>query len=180
MNLDAQGNAEIVVSMTMDAGGWQQWLAVYGNNPAILKREMIRDMPAFFLDDFNLEKNEMDRSWMFSFKAYGVCKVDKKGNWILETDDKDVDLTELGEGKYMYVSSPLEFGGQIQQTTIIQFPKESTDIEVDEDALGKTIFQFEMNMGKSSFGWPGWLGGGLMLAGLALMLMPKKKETDTV
>lgn len=48
MDLDAQGSASITVSMTMDASSWQGWLATYGNNPAVFKREMERDTPAFF------------------------------------------------------------------------------------------------------------------------------------
>ncbi|MBK7107954.1 MAG: hypothetical protein IPH61_02060 [Bacteroidetes bacterium] len=179
MDLDAQGSANITVSMTMDASSWQGWLATYGNNPAVFKREMERDMPAFFLDDFTLEKDEMERSWTLKVKAYGVCKVDKRGNWILETDDKNIDLTELNEKEYMYVTSPLEFGGQVQQSNFIRFPKESSNIKIDKDALGKTIFKFEMKKQEAGFGIPGWVGVGLILIGSVLFFLARKK-TGTV
>lgn len=177
MDLDAFGNANITVSMTMDATSWQNWVAVYGNNPAILKRQMEREMPAYFLGDFSLEKNEMERSWQLKLKAYGVCKVDKRGNWIIETNDKNIDLTELNEKEYMYIASPLEYGGQLQQTTYLRFPAESANIEVDKDALGKTLFKFDMKGQKAGFGIPGYIGIGLVLAGLALFFAMRKKSS---
>lgn len=171
MNINEQGNAEMLISMKMNAVQWQNWMASLGSNPALLKRQIERDMPAFFLDDFNLEKNEMERSFELSLKAYGVCKVDKRGDWVLETDDKEVDLTELGDRKFMYVNSPPEFSGQLQQTTIIEFPEKATEIKVDEDAFGKTIFEFDMQEEKAGFGIPGFAGIGLIVLGLILMIL---------
>ncbi|MEM6725852.1 MAG: hypothetical protein AAF598_17555 [Bacteroidota bacterium] len=171
MNINQEGSAELKISQKMDAQQWQNWIATTGSNPALLKRQIEKDMPAFFLDDFKLEKNEMDRSFELSLKAYGVCKVDKRGDWILETDAKEVDLTELGERKYMYVHSPIEYGGQLQQTTIIQFPEKAEGIEVDTDAFGKTIFEFDMQEEKAGFGIPGYGGIALLVIGLILMVV---------
>lgn len=168
MILDEQGNAQINMSMKMNAQAWQTWVQSIGNNPAALKRSVEREMPAYFLDDFKLEKDDMERSFELSLKAYGVCKVDKRGNWILETDDKNVQLTELTERKYMYVASPPEMGGQVQQTYMIEFPEAAQNIEVEEDAFGQTVFEFDMALeAPSGGGWLRWSGLGLMLLGLA-------------
>ncbi|MEO1435203.1 MAG: hypothetical protein AAFV80_06670, partial [Bacteroidota bacterium] len=166
MNINDQGNAELIITQKMNAQQWQYWKASTGSNPALLKRQIERDMPAFFLDDFKLDQNEMDRSYTLSLKAYGVCKVDKRGDWILETDDKDVDMTELGERKYMYVHSPVELGGQLQQTTIIQFPEKAEEIKIDTDAFGKTVFEFDMQDQKAGFGLPAYGGIALLVIGL--------------
>ncbi len=158
MDIDSIGNAKISISMDMNAGQWQVWLQSFGNNPAALKREIQRSMPGFFLDDFKLEKNDMDRSFELSLNAYGVCKVNKAGKWYVETDDKDIELTDLGDGKYMYVSSPTEFGGQLQQTTFVSFPDEATGIKVDEDAFGKKVFEFDMQDHTAGINWFRWAG----------------------
>ncbi|MEO0470203.1 MAG: hypothetical protein AAF206_11320 [Bacteroidota bacterium] len=167
MNLDKLGNANLTLSMKMGASQWQNWIQSLGNNPAALKRQVERDMPAFFLDDFQLEKNDMERSFTLSLKAYGVCKVDKRGNWVLETDDKDVDLTELTDHKFMYVNSPAEYGGQLQQTTIVEFPEEAQAIKVDEDAYGKTVFKFDMEGDAGGGGWMRYTGIVLCVLGAA-------------
>lgn len=150
MKIDSLGNAKINVSMKMNAGQWDVWVNSLGNNPAALKREIERAMPGYFLDDFKLERDDMNRSFDLSLNAYGICEIDKKGNWSIETDQKDAQLTEITSHKYMLTSSPKEFGGQVQQQYTIEFPKNAQDIKVDKDAFGETIFKFDMNNPKKA------------------------------
>jgi len=173
MSLDEKGNSEIRVQQKMDAASWQNWIAYLGNNPAAMKREIQKSMPAFFLEDFKLEKNDMERSYELSLKALGVCKVDKKGRRILETDEKDINLTKLTDSKYMYVNSPMEFGGQVQQTTIINFPENALDIELDRDAYGKTIFTFRMKEPSNSINYIRYVGIALLISGIFSMVFFK-------
>ncbi|HNU58618.1 MAG TPA: hypothetical protein PKI08_01560 [Aquaticitalea sp.] len=165
MKIDAVGDAKITISMTMNGQQWQTWLQSVGNNPAALKRDIERSMPAYFLDDFKLDKNDMERSFTLSMNAYGVCKVDKRGNWIIDTDQKNANLTELTSHKYMLVSSPPELGGTIQQTYTIEFPDEAKDIKVDKDAFGKSVFKFKMNNSTADFNMLRWAGALLLIVG---------------
>ncbi|MFK7970474.1 MAG: hypothetical protein AB8F95_08910 [Bacteroidia bacterium] len=177
MRIDSLGDAHIDISMNMDASSWQNWTQTVGNNPALLKREIERTMPGYFLDDFKLDKNDMDRSFKLSLRAYGVCKVDKKGRWSLETDEKNPDITELTEHKFMLVSSPEEFGGQIQQTYIVEFPEVAQNVKVDKDAFGKTSFEFKMqNPARGGFNFLRWGGVLLMLGGVVLAVVSGKKK----
>ncbi len=164
MDIDAVGNAKINVSMTMNAQQWQVWVSTLGNNPAALKREVERSMPAYFLDDFKLEKDEMNRSFTLSLNAYGVCEINKRGVWTIDTDQKNANLTKLTDYKYMLVSSPEEFGGTIQQTFTISFPPEAENIEVDKDALGNSIFKFDMENSAGGINL-------LMLGGILFMVI---------
>lgn len=158
MNIDPLGNADLKVSMKMNAQQWQTWNGNFGNNPSALKREMERAMPGYFLGDFKLNKKDMDRSFELNLKAYGVCKIDKRGNWSLETDEKDANLTKLTDNKFMLVSSPPEFGGQLQQTFLVNFPEEAKGIKVDTDSYGKTLFEFKMKEPTGSFNIMRWAG----------------------
>lgn len=170
MKLDAIGNSRLTISMTMNAQQWQVWLQTLGNNPAALKREVQRSMPAYFLDDFNLEKNDMERSFTLSLNAYGACQVDKRGNWILDTEQKNANLTELTSHKYMLVSSPAEFGGTIQQTFTIEFPEEAENIKVEKDAFGKSVFKFQMKNSTAGFNILFWAGAVLLVMGGAWLV----------
>ena len=168
MKLDAIGNAKITISMTMNATQWQQWNNNYGSNPAALKRDIERGMPAFIVDDFKLDKDDMNRSFNLSLNAYGVCEIDKRGNWIMDTDQKDAQLTEITKHKYMLVSSPPEFGGNLQQTYVIEFPEEAKDIKVDKNAFGKSVFEFKMDNPSSGFNLMRWSGLFFIIVGGAL------------
>lgn len=171
MVISGLGDATMSISMTLAARQWDAWNQSLGNNPAALKRDIERSMPGYFLEDFKLDKNDMERSFTVTLRAPGICKVDKKGRWILETDQKNPQITELGDGKYMMVQSPKELGGTVQQTTMISFPDQASDIKLEKDAFGKTVFEFEMAEPTSASGFMLWIGLGLLLAGVAWLLV---------
>ena len=166
--------------MKMNAQQWQSWSATLGNNPAALKREIERGMPAYFLDDFKLEKDEMNRSFSLSLNAYGVCEIDKRGNWTIDIDQENATLTKLSGHKYMMVSSLEEFGGQLQQNYIINLPEKAENIKVDKNAFGRDIFKFKMSSTASfeaSFtGVSRW--GGLLIVLIGALLFIKKVIFD--
>lgn len=175
MRIDSIGNAKINMSMTMNAQQWQQWTSTLGNNPAALKREVERGMPGYFLDDFKLEKNDMDRSFNLSLNAYGVCEIDKRGNWIIDVDQENAQLTELAYNKFMFVSSPPELGGQVQQTFLVTLPETGKNIKVDKDAYGKDVFKFSMDP-PSQMALGGilqWVGILFVVVGIGWMLKMK-------
>ncbi|WP_157957316.1 hypothetical protein [Winogradskyella tangerina] len=165
MRIDSIGNAKLTVSMNMNAQQWQVWNSNYGNNPSALKRDIERSMPAYFLDDFKLEKDDMNRSFNLSLNAYGVCEINKRGKWIVDTDQKNAQLTELTDHKYMLVSSPPEYGGNLQQTFIIELPKDAKGIKIDKDAYGKSVFEFDMDAPSSGFNFMRWAGIFLIVIG---------------
>ena len=163
VKIDEIGNAKIEITATMNAQQWQVWLANLGNNPAALKHEIESSMPAVFLDNFKLSKDDMNRSFTLSLNAYGLCKINKKGKWIIETDQKNAQITELDDGKYMLMSNPAD--GLGQQTYLIEFPDEAKKIKIDEDAFGQTIFKFDMNNSTSNLNITRWAGILLLLIG---------------
>lgn len=176
MRIDSLGDAHINIAMTMNASGWQNWTQTAGNNPSLLKREIERSMPGYFLDDFKLDKNDMDRSFNLSLRAYGVCKVDKRGRWSLGTDEKNPDITELTDRKFMMVSSPDDLGGQVQQTYMITFPESAQKVKIDKDAYGKTVFEFDMeNPNGGGLNFMRWGGVLLIAVGLVFGAVSQRK-----
>lgn len=165
MRIDSIGNAKLNISMTMNAQEWQIWNSNYGNNPSALKRDIERGMPAYFLDDFKLDKDDMNRSFNLSLNAYGVCDINKRGKWIVDTEQKNAQLTELTENKYMLVSSPQEYGGSLQQTFIIELPETAKNIKTDKNAFGKSVFEFDMDAPSSGFNVMRWAGILLIVIG---------------
>jgi len=97
------------------------------------------------MGNFELEKDEMNRSFTLSLNAYGVCEIDKRGNWTLDVDQENAQLTELTETKYMFSSSPSEFGGQVQQNYTINLPENAKNIKVSQNAFGNDVFKFKMD-----------------------------------
>lgn len=168
MRIDSIGNAHMKVSMTMNAGQWQMWLQSGGDNPAIMKRTMERALPGYFLDEFNLVRNEMERSFEFSFKAYGVCQVNRRGKWIVNTEQKNAEITTLTERKYMMVS--IDAMNNLQITQFLDFPKEAKNITISNDAYNRTQFVFDMDSPRQKTGATFWIGLLLILSGSGWLL----------
>lgn len=168
MRIDSIGNAHMKVSMTMNAGQWQVWLQSGGNNPAIMKRNMERALPAYFLDEFNLTRNDMDRSFEFSFKAYGVCQVNRRGKWIVNTEQKNAEITTLTDRKYMMVS--MDAMNNLQVTQFLDFPSKARNIKLSKDAYNRTQFEFDMDPPRQKMGAAFWIGLFLILSGSGWLL----------
>ncbi|MFZ6050487.1 hypothetical protein [Halocola ammonii] len=171
MRIDSIGDAHLKVSMEMNAQQWEGWVQSYGNNPAALKREMERALPSYFLDDFKFEKDDMNRSFELTFKAYGACDVDRKGRWTMNTETKDANVTELTERKFMMVESPQEYGGSIRQTTTVTLPNQAENVKIDTDAFGKTVFVFEMDEPGGGMNYTQWAGIFLLVVGAGATAM---------
>jgi hypothetical protein len=168
MRIDSIGNAHMKVSMTMNAGQWQMWLQSGGNNPAIMKRTMERALPGYFLDDFNLVRNDMERSFEFSFKAYGVCQVNRRGKWIVNTEQKNAEITTLTDRKYMMVS--MDAMNNLQITQFLEFPSQARNITITKDAYDRSQFVFDMDAPRQKTGITFWLGLLLILSGSGWLL----------
>lgn len=143
--IDSIGNARVTIKQSMNAEQWKIWMQETGSNPAAIKRNIERTMPAYILDNFKLERDEINRSFILSMKAYGVCKITNKGLWTLELGSDESSITESTNNKFVAIQSlPLQNGGIFTQTQIYQFPKEAKHITISKNSLGATMFTFEM------------------------------------
>lgn len=172
---DEYGNAKVTYGMKMNASQWDNFKRSMGNNQSLLKRQMERGMPAYFLSDFDYKEDAMDRSYTLSFNAYGVCKIDENGKWYAELGDKNPDVTKLSDNTYMIISDMSEGGMLIQANQKIIFPSSASNIKEEKDSFGKARFTFDMT-GNSNTGMAMQYGGiGLMV--LAAFLGWKKSKT---
>jgi hypothetical protein len=178
--LDRYGNAQVTFSMRMNASQWDDFKHSIGNNQSLLKRELERNLPSYFLSDFDYKEDAMDRSYSLSFKANGICKIDERGRWYAELDAKNPDITKLSDNVYMMITD-MQSGGQlIQANSKFIFPDEASDIREEKDAFGKARFTFEMkgSSGRSSVVQYG--GIVLVVVGLLLGWRNYRKQTLAV
>jgi hypothetical protein len=175
-NLDESGNANVVSSAKMNASQWDNFKRAMGNNQSLLKREMEKSLPAFFLSDFEYKEDAMNRSYTLSFKAFGVARINSKERWVIDLDAKDPDVKKLDDDSYMMITESAS-GGQLVQTTMnINFPEGAADIQEEKNSFGKAIFTFNMSSGSAAGNWMNYAGIGLIVAGIALGIVQAKKK----
>lgn len=173
--IDDNGNSLIEINMKLNAAMWDNFKRSLGTNVSILKREMERALPGYFLQDFDYKEQEMERSYTLSMKALGVCEVDKKGKWAIEIGEKNPDVNKVSDNVFMLTNTLNENGTVLQQNIKVTFPESASNVEISKDSFGKAKFTFEMPSGRVG-GIPVYLVGGFtLIAGGLFSLFRKKK-----
>jgi hypothetical protein len=148
-DIDNIGDGHIQVSRTYSAAQWESYQKVYGSNAAdMLKREMERFYPAYYLQNWDYKEDAMNRSFTLSFEALGFAKIDDNGNWLIDIAGKNPDIQKLTDRNYaMTTSSTNSYGVLVQELDKINLPDGAGNITQDKNAFGQTIFTYEMSPG---------------------------------
>jgi hypothetical protein len=162
--LNPLGDSHIDVSMNLDAAQWDNYKKILGNNSAILKRQMERALPGYFLQNFNYKEDDMNRGYTLSFDALGMSKINANGQWQIDLDMKNPDVTKLSDKNFAITSTLEQQGTLIQQVSNITFPDGASDVKQDKDAFDKAIFLYSLSPSMGTSGW------GIVILGLCLLV----------
>jgi hypothetical protein len=145
--IDDIGNANIEVSMKLNAAQWEGFKRTMGNNTSIIKRELEKALPKFYLTDFSYSEDQMDRSYTVKMKALGMCMLNKKGSWEAKLDMKNPDITKLADREFLMNQDMMSGGALIQQTLKIHLPSGASDSKVEKDSFGNAVLTYSTGMG---------------------------------
>ncbi len=150
-DIDNIGDGHIQVSRAYSAAQWESFQKVYGSNAAdMLKREMERFYPAYYLQNWDYKEDAMNRSFTLSFQALGFATIDDNGNWMIDVGQKNPDIQKLSDRNYaMTTSSTNSYGVLIQELDKLNLPAGASNVTQDKNAFGKAIFTYEMSPGHS-------------------------------
>jgi hypothetical protein len=145
--VDGLGNANIEVTMKLNAAQWEGFKRTMGNNTSIIKRELEKSLPKFYLTDFNYSEDQMERSYTVKMKALGMCMINRKGNWEAKLDMKNPDITKLADREFLMNQDMMSSGLLIQQTLKIHLPSGASDSKVEKDSFGNAVLTYSTGMG---------------------------------
>lgn len=163
--IDEQGDADVQVVMNMNAAQWQNWQQVYGGGRvSVLKREMVRSLAPYFVENFGYEQDDINRTSRITMAAKGVAEYRGDGEWLGEMDMKNPSITNVSDNVFLFTTSTMEGGLLMQQNQRVVLPKDAHSIEHDEDAFGNAIFRYQRPATEHG-GLPWMLIVGLVLMG---------------
>lgn len=166
-HVDDLGNAMIEVSMKLNASQWDMFKRNIGNNTSILKREIEKALPKYYLSDFNYSEDAMARSYTLKFKALGLASINSAGRWESKLETKDPDITKLSDREFVVNTDVMTNGMLIQQTQKIHLPESASDAKIEKDSFGKAIMTY--SSGENTMSKASTIGGILLiLAGVVL------------
>lgn len=150
LNIDELGNAEIAMTMKLNAMQWDNFKRTTGNNQASLKRLIERGMPSYFFSDFKYEEEPMERTYTFTMKAPAVMNLGKNGKWKGELDMKDPDITQINDREFRLDLNMLTDGGFVEQVQKIKLPKKAKNAKIENDSFGKAVLTYELKSKRKS------------------------------
>ena len=163
--INEHGDAHVEVAMKMNAAQWQNWQQMYGGGRAsVLKREMVRSLAPYFVENFGYEQDDMNRTSRITMAAKGVTEYEGNGVWRGEMDMKDPSITNVSDNVFLFTTSTMEGGLLMQQNQRVVLPEDAHSIKHDEDAFGNAIFRYQRSAAEHA-GLPWMLIGGLVLMG---------------
>ncbi len=174
-NIDELGDAEIIMSMKLNASQWDAFKYSIGNNPAHLKREIVKGLPTFYLTDFKYEEDAMDRSYKMSMKGLGAVHLNKNGKWETNLEMKDPEVIKLNNKQFRLNLNLITDGGFLEQTQLINLPKNAKNAKIETDSFGNAVLTYESGMGVGKMIAKGF-GILLILSGVLLAFLNNKRK----
>lgn len=162
-NIDNLGDGHLEVSISFTAAQWDNFKRTMGNNTDLLKRQMERALPSYYLQNFAYKEDAMNRSYVLSFDALGMAKINDDGLWQLNLDLKKPDITKLSDNIYSLTSTYNYQGALMEQVAKVVLPTAGSDFKQGEDSFGKAIFTYSLT--------PSTHGTRLLLLGLGVLLV---------
>lgn len=147
ITMDDLGNANIEVSMKLNASQWDMYKRNIGNNTSILKRLMEKALPKYYLSDFNYTEDQMDRSYKMKFKVLGLCTTNRNGQWESQLESKNPDVTKLSDKEFVMTQDIMSGGMLVQQTQKIHLPSDVSGAKIEKDSFGKAIMTYSTGTG---------------------------------
>ncbi|HCF62964.1 MAG TPA: hypothetical protein PLE75_08340 [Ferruginibacter sp.] len=179
LKIDELGNATMSVSMKMTASQWDYFKKTTALNLSSFKRTMEMEMPKYYLTDFKVDQDEMERTVKVHIKALGVVTLDKNGKWIAELETKDPDISKLTDRTFLMTSTLVTNGGLIEQTQKIFLPDNAKNGKIEKDSFGKAVLTYKTG-GSFLSTLPTILGVILILAGFGMWWRGRNTNANTV
>ncbi|MGZ3777654.1 MAG: hypothetical protein ACXVI9_08635 [Mucilaginibacter sp.] len=165
MDVDNIGDGHFQMTKSYNASQWENYQHIYGTNALdMLKREMERTLPSWYLENWKYHDDGSEHTWTLSFDALGVAKINDDGNWVVDVGQKKPDITKISDRNYAMTNTYTSYGVVTQEIWKINLPSSAGNIVQDKDAFGKAIFTYEMSPGRGAAHMLFLIAGALLIA----------------
>lgn len=181
MTIDHLGDANMKLSMKMDASQWHSFInSDYAKNKSLFRRDLEREMMWVLFEDIDMALDDKSRVATATMNLKSVASYSGNNHWTLRLGMKDPNISKLSDNSYLITSNIMsDAGGIIQQLQKYVFPPDAVNIRPDNDRYGNAVILYELDT-HEGFGVPAEaiVGVVLMLLGglwIVWLLVGKKK-----
>ena len=165
------GSINLTFQMSFDAGPWKVWKMLVGDEPARLRAMMRHQFAALVIDDFKVEKDEMNRSAKITMRSPAGPELRKDQRFQIAVEGWFRLINHTGREWFFSGNNPS--AGNSLNTVKIVLPENTIEASLvntgtPDQAL---VYALSVPVGKSRvFVWSGavilLLGAALLAAGM--------------
>ncbi len=180
-SIDRVGNAVITYKQSATAAQWKILNQTIGQNPSLLKRDLQHQLSAYELYDFSFKKDDMNRTFILTFKAKGVARYKGNGLWDIDVE-KEFSPKKISEKDWYFTTISTEGNVVYEGHISVKLPEGVEKSEITVDEFGRRVLRYRLPPEKK---FPIYLlaGGitailGLSLIGASFVFKEKKQENE--
>lgn len=158
----ADGSVNFTIQMTFDAAAWRMWKAQVGDEPARLRAMMRHQFSAYVIDDFKLEKDDLNRSAKVVMRSAAGPELRKDGSFRIPVE-KEFRLVN-NTGREWFFSGNNPYAANSLNTIKLVLP----DTARNASLVGAGGIDQALHY---SIEAPGNPAGGLVIGGIVLLVI---------
>ncbi len=175
--IDERGDADIEVSFQYSASQWATWKEQYGNRPDIVLRDMRYQMATAVLENFALERDDVQRKAVGKIKARALARYRNAGEFVIDVP-KEMKLVTGANTDWIFSFTNAVNGEIVSQTLHAILPASARNVRF---APGGDFDNLSYTLDLSPTRPKGWLHAGIALLSsgvglVAISLFAKKKN----
>jgi hypothetical protein len=178
---DERGDAVVEEKTQMGAAGWMEWREQFGDHPDLVLRNLRYQMAGAVLEDYSLNKDDVQRRYVAKVKARALARYRSHGDFAIDVPKNLNLVTGAGADWFFTYSAPVN-GVLFNQTLKAKLPAVATKAAFAPGGdFNLLTYSIDLTPAKPK----GWLIGGIVLLALGVILalcsaFVGKKHTTTV
>lgn len=125
-DIGPDGSLSLALEMTFDAAPWRVWKSQVGDEPSRLRAMMKHQFSAYVIDDFKLEKDDLNRTAKVTMHSSAGPELRKDGRFRVPID-KEYRLVN-NTGRQWFFSGNNPHANHSLQTIRITMPENATGV----------------------------------------------------
>jgi len=178
--VDRLGNAKMSLVFKLSAAQWTQWKQMYGDRPDVLRRDLRQQFARYVVEDFDLKRNDLERTATVSLSGRGLAAVRGDGTREIEISRNARQLTGAGrEWLFQEQQQESAFSPILSETMKLVLPLGATNARLEQPGtdFARLVYQLPgAGGGRSALLVSGCV---LLLAGVGLIVVGRRRPAQS-
>lgn len=165
--ISPDGSIAFNVELTFDAAPWKVWKSQVGDEPARLRAMMRHQFSAYVIDDFKIEKDDLNRTAKMAMRSPAGPELRKDGRFRIAIEKEFRLVNNVGREWFFSGNNP--YANNSLQTIKIVVPTNAREVALTNAGSNEQglVYALEVPAGKSRI----YLWAGIVIAALGAIVL---------